>query len=265
VSITANECDAICGSEEGPTVDALKLDGVSMRFRGLVALREIRMNVPQGERRAVIGPNGAGKSTLFNVIAGDLTPTAGRVFIAGNDVTRVPTFRRVSLGLRRTYQTSALFDPLTVAQNLYLGVLGGDKHGHFDVFQPASTGAILDRVHRAADAVRLSGRLAVPAGDLSHGERRQLEIGLAIANSPRLILLDEPAAGLSADERRLVTELLLALDRRITLMLIEHDMDMALTVGERVSVLHEGEIIAEGSPADVSANALVQKVYLGGA
>ena len=245
-------------------MDALKLDRVSMRFGGLLALREICMNVPQGERHAIIGPNGAGKSTLFNVIAGDLKPTAGRVLIAGNDVTRVATFRRVSLGLRRTYQTSALFDPLTVTQNLYLAVLGADKRGHFNLLRPASTAGILDRVNRAADAVRLSGRLAVSAGDLSHGERRQLEIGLAIANNPRLILLDEPAAGLSADERCLITELLLALDHRITLMLIEHDMEMALTVGQRVSVLHEGAIIAQGAPADVSANALVQKVYLGG-
>jgi branched-chain amino acid transport system ATP-binding protein len=167
-------------------VDALKLDDVSMRFGGLVALREIRLQVPQGERRSIIGPNGAGKSTLFNVIAGDLTPTIGRVLIAGNDVTRSPAFRRVSLGLRRTYQTSALFDPLTVAQNLYLGVLGADKRGHFNLFQPASTASILDRVHHAARAVRLSDRLTNRAGDLSHGERRQLEIGLAIANNPRL-------------------------------------------------------------------------------
>jgi branched-chain amino acid transport system ATP-binding protein len=246
-------------------VDALKLDRVSMRFGGLVALREICMTVPEGERRAVIGPNGAGKSTLFNVIAGDLRPTAGRVLIVGKDVSRVPAFRRVPLGLRRTYQTSALFDPLTVEQNLYLGVLGGDNRHHFNLFQPASMPAILDRVNRAADAVRLTERLAVRAGDLSHGERRQLEIGLAIANNPRIILLDEPAAGLSADERRLITELLLALDRQITLMLIEHDMEMALTVGERVSVLHDGAIIAEGLPNEVSANALVQKVYLGGA
>jgi branched-chain amino acid transport system ATP-binding protein len=244
-------------------VDALTLDRVSMRFGGLEALRDIRMRVPRGERRAIIGPNGAGKSTLFNVIAGDLTPTAGHVLVDGKDVTRIPVYRRVSLGLRRTYQTSALFDPLTVAKNLYLGVLGPEGRGHFDLFRPDRDPAILERVHRAAEAVRLADRLTIRAGDLSHGERRQLELGLAIANDPRLVMLDEPAAGLSANERGLITELLLALDRHITLMLIEHDMDVALTVGEQVTVLHEGAIIAEGQPAAISANPLVQKVYLG--
>ena len=244
-------------------MDALKLDRVSMRFGGLEALKDIRTDVVQGERRAIIGPNGAGKSTLFNVIAGDLTPTAGRVVLNGEDVTRIPVHRRVSLGLRRTYQTSALFDPLTVEQNLYLGVLGPASRGHFDMVRPDRNPSILERVQLAAEAVRLADRLAVRAGDLSHGERRQLELGLAIANEPRIVMLDEPAAGLSANERGLITELLLALDRAITLLLIEHDMDVALTVGERVTVLHEGAIIAEGPPTTIVANTLVQRVYLG--
>lgn len=244
---------------------ALKLDNVSMRFGGLQALRDIRMDVPQGERRAIIGPNGAGKSTLFNVIAGDLTPSQGQVWITGHNVTRVPAFKRVALGLRRTYQTSALFDSATVSENLYLGVLGADKVGHFDLVRRASSAAIRDRAYKAAEAVRLVGRMDTVAGDLSHGERRQLEIGLAVANEPGLIILDEPAAGLSADERHLVTELLLALNRRITVMLIEHDMEMALTVGETVTVLHEGAIIAEDTSGNISSNPVVQRIYLGGA
>lgn len=245
-------------------MSALTLDNVSMRFGGLQALRNIHMNVPKGERRAIIGPNGAGKSTLFNVIAGDLRPTTGTVTLDGMDVTLTPLFKRVELGLRRTYQTSALFDMLTVAQNLYLGVLGPDAHGHFNMLLAAADRSIVERAEAAAHAVRMANRLNVLAGDLSHGERRQLEIGLAIANRPRLITLDEPAAGLSSSERQLVTDLLLALDRNITVLLIEHDMEMALTVGTQVTVLHEGAIIAEGSAGDISSNPLVQRVYLGG-
>jgi branched-chain amino acid transport system ATP-binding protein len=221
------------------------------------------MTVAQGERRSIIGPNGAGKSTLFNVIAGEIRPTRGAVRIGKSDVTRMPVHRRVALGLRRTFQTSALFDPLTVKENLYLGVLGPSEGRHFDFYRPDADPGILARVDAAARAVRLDDRLSARAGDLSHGERRQLEIGLALAFEPRLIMLDEPAAGLSADERGVLTELLLGLDREITIMLIEHDMDVALTVGEKVTVLHDGAMIAEGDPAEISADPLVQRVYLG--
>lgn len=245
-------------------MDALKLNRLSKRFGGLQALRDIDLGIPQGERRAIIGPNGAGKTTLFNVIAGDFPPTSGNVLVFGHDVTHMPSYQRVKLGLRRTYQTSALFDKLTVMQNLYLGVLGPQNHGHFNVIKPAeSDKAVMERVQQAAEAVRLQDRLSDLASDLSHGERRQLEIGLALANSPRLIMLDEPAAGLSAEERRLIVALMSALDRQITLLLIEHDMEVALTVGEYVTVLHEGAVIAEGTPAEISANSLVQNVYLG--
>jgi branched-chain amino acid transport system ATP-binding protein len=245
-------------------VNALKLDRLSKRFGGLEALRDIQLDIPQGERRAIIGPNGAGKTTLFNVIAGDFPPTSGSIIVFGQNVTHMPSYQRVKLGLRRTYQTSALFDKLTVSQNLYLGVLGPQNRGHFNMIKNAeSDRAIMESVEHTAEAVRLVDRLADRASDLSHGERRQLEIGLAIANNPRLIMLDEPAAGLSADERRLIIDLMNSLDREITLLLIEHDMEVALTVGEYVTVLHEGTVIAEGTPAEISANSLVQKVYLG--
>jgi len=244
-------------------MSALVVEDVRMRFGGLIALQDIQMDVLQGERRAIIGPNGAGKSTLFNIIAGDVLPSEGRVLLNGIDVTQFPPYKRVSRGLRRTYQTSALFDTLTVSENLYLGALGPDGAAHFNMSRLAAAPAVVRRAELAAEAVRLTGRRRARAGDLSHGERRQLEIGLAIANEPRLILLDEPAAGLSADERYLITELLLGLDRAMTVMLIEHDMEIALTVGERVTVLHEGAVIAEGTPASISANPLVQQVYLG--
>lgn len=246
-------------------MDALKLHSITKRFGGLEALRDIQLDVPQGHRRAIIGPNGAGKTTLFNVISGDLPPTSGKIEIFGHDVTKLPPFKRVPLGLRRTYQTSALFNKLTVSQNLYLGVLGPDNHGHFMISKLASKdGPRMERVHQVAEAVRLTERLNVTAGDLSHGERRQLEIGLAIAFEPRLIMLDEPAAGLSVDERRIIMDMMNNLDRDVTLLLIEHDMDVALNVGERVTVMHEGAIIAEGTPDEISANPVVQEIYLGG-
>jgi branched-chain amino acid transport system ATP-binding protein len=222
------------------------------------------MDVPHGQRRALIGPNGAGKTTLFNVIAGDLKATSGRITVFGHDVTRMPPHRRVKLGLRRTYQTSALFDKLTVADNLYLGVLGPRGAGHFRMLQRAKKdNECMDRALEVAEMIRLTRLLPVKAGDLSHGERRQLEIGLAIAFEPRLIMLDEPAAGLSAEERQVIIELMNALDKDITLLLIEHDMDVALNVSDEVTVLHEGSIIAEGTPEIISSNELVQQVYLG--
>jgi branched-chain amino acid transport system ATP-binding protein len=247
-----------------PTVNALTLKGVCKRFGGLEAVRDVHMDVPHGERRALIGPNGAGKTTLFNVIAGDLSATAGEIYVFGHDVTKMPPHKRVQLGLRRTYQTSALFDKLTVAQNIFLGVLGPSTSGHFNILKRPERDLVrMDKVDEIADSVKLSDRLTIPAGDLSHGERRQLEIGLAIAEQPKLIMLDEPAAGLSAEERTVIVGLMNELGKDITILLIEHDMEIALKVGERVTVLHEGAIIAEGPPEDISANNLVQQIYLG--
>lgn len=246
-------------------MNALSLEGVSKRFGGLEAVRDVHMSVPHGERRALIGPNGAGKTTLFNVIAGDLPATSGSITVFDRDVTHLPPHRRVKLGLRRTYQTSALFDKLTVAENLYLGVLGPRGTGHFNMVKHASADSMcVDRAAEVAGIVRLTDKLTTKAGDLSHGERRQLEIGLALSHEPRLIMLDEPAAGLSADEREVIIGLMNALGDDITLLLIEHDMDVALNVSDRVTVLHEGSIIAEGTPSEISSNDLVQQVYLGG-
>lgn len=243
---------------------ALSLDGVTKRFGGLVAVRDVNLDVPHGERRALIGPNGAGKTTLFNLIAGDLEATSGKIAVFEQDVSRMPPHRRVSLGLRRTYQTSALFDQMTVAENLYLGVLGPKKKGHFNMTNLANNDSRnMDRVFEVGELIGLDEQMDSKAGDLSHGERRQLEIGLAIAYEPRLIMLDEPAAGLSPDERFAIVDLMNSLSRDITLILIEHDMDVALTVGEQVTVLHKGSIIADGKPGDISKNDLVQQVYLG--
>lgn len=245
-------------------MNALSIKNVTKRFGGLFAVRDVHMDIPFGERHALIGPNGAGKTTLFNLISGDLSPTSGVIYVFDHDVTRMLPHKRVEYGLRRTYQTSALFDQLTVAQNLYLGVIGPQRKYHLNLFTVAEDNKLsMDRVNEVCESVRLSEKLETKASDLSHGERRQLEIGLALAHEPKFIMLDEPAAGLSMDERNLVMTLLEELDPNITLLLIEHDMEVALNASQHVTVLHEGQIIAEGTPSEISNNTLVQNVYLG--
>ncbi len=244
---------------------ALRLTAVTKQFGGVTAVREVDLRLEPGERCALLGPNGAGKTTLFNVIAGDLAPTSGRIELFGEDVTRLPVEVRVWRGLRRTYQKSALFDNLSVAENLFLGALGPGGRGHLSVTRSLlSATARWDRVERTAHRVGLDDHLTTVAGELSHGERRQLEIGLALGEDSRLILLDEPAAGLSPEERKTLTALLAGLSRDSALVMIEHDIDMALALTERVVVLSDGALVAEGTPEQIVADPIVREVYLGG-
>jgi branched-chain amino acid transport system ATP-binding protein len=241
----------------------LRLRGVGRRFGGLQAVRDVSLEIRPGERRAILGPNGAGKTTLFNVVAGEFPPTSGTIELFGRDVTILPARRRVALGLTRTYQTSRLFLGLTVEDNLYLSVVG-KAGGHLrPVVLPGRDGALRARVQECAERVGLADQLRKLVRDLSHGEQRQLEVGMALAGDPRIMMLDEPAAGLSRAERTRLTEMLLALDRSITLLLIEHDMDVALTVAEFVTMMHDGRVIVEGTPAEIRANQLVHDLYLG--
>jgi branched-chain amino acid transport system ATP-binding protein len=241
----------------------LRLSGVGRRFGGVHALREVELEVYPGERRALLGPNGAGKTTLFNVVSGEFPPTAGRVELFGRDVTTMPTRTRAKLGLTRTFQTSRLFLGLTVEDNLYLAVLGV-RGGHLrPVRLPGRDGAIRERARELAEQVGLQDRIGEVVGSLSHGEQRQLEVAMARAGDPTIMMLDEPAAGLSRGERVALTDLLLRLDPAITLILIEHDMDVALRVAERVTMMHDGRVIVEGTPAEIRANQLVHDLYLG--
>jgi branched-chain amino acid transport system ATP-binding protein len=248
-------------------VDTLSLKNVSKRFGGLYAVRDVNLDVTHGERLGLIGPNGAGKTTLFNVITGDLRETDGKILLFGQDVTRTAVRKRVAIGLRRTYQKSSLFDSLTVGENLYLGILGphvGRGRKHYDLARLAKKDKKrMDRALEIAKAVNLEKVLETRSGLLSHGERRQLEFGLAIAMEPRLVMFDEPVSGLSPEERKMVIDMLRSLPKDITLLLIEHDMHVALSISERVVVLHEGHIIREGTPAEISADPEVQRVYLG--
>ncbi len=241
----------------------VRLRGVGRRFGGVLAVSDVDLDVRPGERRALLGPNGAGKTTLFNVISGEFPPTGGRVELFGQDVTAMPARKRAKLGLTRTFQTSRLFLGLTVEDNLYLAALG-PRHGHLrPVRLPGRDGPLRERARELAERVGLQDQLGTTVGSLSHGEQRQLEVGMARAGDPKVMMLDEPAAGLSRGERILLTDLLLSLDRSITLILIEHDMDVALRVAEQVTMMHDGRVIVEGTPAEIRANQLVHDLYLG--
>jgi branched-chain amino acid transport system ATP-binding protein len=241
----------------------LRLRGVGRRFGGVHAVREVDLDVYPGERRALLGPNGAGKTTLFNVVSGEFPPTAGSVELFGRDVTMMPARTRAKLGLTRTFQTSRLFLGLTVEDNLYLAALGV-RGGHLrPVRLPGRDRPLRERARDLAERIGLKDQLGTVVGSLSHGEQRQLEVAMARAGEPKIMMLDEPAAGLSRGERVALNELLLALDRDITLILIEHDMDVALRVAERVTMMHDGRVIVEGTPAEIRANQLVHELYLG--
>ena len=240
------------------TGDALRLEGVSRSFGALKAVEDFSFSVAAGERRAVIGANGAGKTTLFNVITGDYAASAGRVRFFGEDVTTHPPFERIRAGMRRTYQSSLLFRDLTVRDNLFLAVRGISR-GRFSIVRNNKNQSVEDILER----VRLARVADEPVASLSHGQQRQLEIGMALAGAPRLILFDEPAAGLSPVERRELVALLAALPAHMSFVLIEHDLEIALRVVDRVTVMHNGRLLKEGTPAEIENDPEVQEIYMG--
>jgi len=242
---------------------ALAITGLSRWFGGLRALEKVDLSLAPGERRGIIGPNGAGKTTLFNLIAGEVAPTAGRISLFGNDVTRLPPQRRAALGLARTFQVNTLFPNLTVSENLLLAVQGTTK-AKLSLHRPISSYRHLhEQAQALLESVGLPGAGETIARTLSHGEQRQLEVALALASRPRILLLDEPTAGLSLAESQRLTGLLKRLERSMSLLVIEHDMDVVFDVTERITVLHEGQVIAEGGPDEVKTNRLVKDIYLG--
>ena len=250
------------GSAAEAPVPALQLQGVGRRFGALQALRDVTMEVAAGERRAILGPNGAGKTTLFNVVAGDFPPTSGTIRLYGTEVTHLQPHRRTRLGLTRTYQNSQLFMGLSVADSLYLAGRGV-RSGRFSMLPPRASDPALVHAREVADTVHLGDVYDRAVGSLSHGQQRQLEVGMALAGRPRLLMLDEPAAGLSRGERTMLTDLLRSLPRDITIILVEHDMDVALAAADRVTVMQEGSIVVEGTPDAIQADQTVQDIYLG--
>ena len=243
----------------------LAIEGLTRRFGALSALSGVSLQVAAQERRAVIGPNGAGKTTLFNVITGQLAPSAGRVLFDGRPATGLPPQVLARRGMGRSFQRTNLFPRLPVLENLRLAAAAGGR-GSYDLFgRVERLRAPLERAHRAAESVGLAGRLAEPAGSLSYGEQRQLEVGVVLATGPKLMLLDEPTAGMSPEETVRMTRMLEGLPREVTVLIIEHDMDVVGSLADRVTVLHYGEVLIEGTFDEVKRDPRVYEVYLGSA
>ena len=242
---------------------ALRVIDVSKRFGGVKAIRNVSMEIAAGERISVIGTNGAGKSTLFNAVAGVFPMTSGRIELFGEDVSKLSTATRANRGLARTFQTSRLFEQLTAAENVFIALGGNEFRGGL-LRLARRNPARWSRVERLLTQVGLGDRGSQLVADISHGEQRQLELAMALALQPKLLMLDEPAAGFSPAERLNLITLLRNLSQEITLLLIEHDMDIALAVASRVIVMHDGEKILEGTPDEIRASELVRRIYLGG-
>jgi len=240
----------------------LDIDDVTVRFGGVTAVNHVSLRVGEGERWAVIGPNGAGKTTLFRTVSGEVRPTEGTVHVFGDDMSRAAPYRKAQRGVGRTYQVTELFQALTVEDNLTIAYQA-TKPIKFAFWKPVNmAGEVSDKIDQVLDQVGLVGVRETVVSEMSHGAQRQLEIAMALALDPRLLLLDEPAAGLSAAERRIMKELVDRLPGDLSIVLIEHDMSIALELVERVLVLDNGRMIAEGTPGEIRGNQKVQDVYL---
>jgi branched-chain amino acid transport system ATP-binding protein len=241
----------------------LTLTDAVVAFDALRAVDGVSLSVPRGQRRAIIGPNGAGKTTLFNAIAGIVPPTSGRIMFDGHDITKLPPHRRAQLGISRTFQITNLFPTLSVQDNMILALRGLSPR-KFSLFgRPDRDSVEAPRIAAALGAARIAERADVTVKELSYGEQRQLEIALSLVTTPTMLLLDEPAAGLSPSERSMVAEIIRSLDRDITVVLIEHDMDLALGLVDFVTCMFEGRILVEEAPEGIRRNKKVQEVYLG--
>ena len=241
---------------------ALRLHAVSIGFGALVILTDIDLTVNIGERRAVLGVNGAGKTTLLNVINGDLVPNNGQVYFFEENITAYPPYRRARRGLRRTYQISLLFHGLSVLDNIFLASRG-INHGRYSLLRPAHNDFAMEEARHILGIVRLESIQHTRVSELSHGQQRQLEIGMALVNNPRFILFDEPAAGLSPNERDILVEILSNMPSTLGYLLVEHDLEIALNVVDRVTMIHNGKIFKEGTPKEIEKDRDVQELYLG--
>jgi branched-chain amino acid transport system ATP-binding protein len=241
----------------------LELKGLCKSFGGLQAVRDVTLTIMPGDRKAIIGPNGAGKTTLFNVITGIYPASAGHIVLFGQDVTGWPSHRRTALGMARTFQVTSLFPKLTVLDNVLLAI-NGLRRSKFVMWRFLSSyKEVYEKAYHLLEQVGFLDRKDVEVRNLSHGEQRQLEIVLGLASDPKILLLDEPAAGLSSGESTEMAEFLMKLDPGLAILLIEHDMDVVFDVADQISVLHFGEVLETGTPQQIHASAKVQEIYLG--
>ena len=255
---------APAGNGRGPsagTAAILRTEGLSMRFGGLAALNNVSVAVPRGEIRAVIGPNGAGKSTFFNCLTGVLSPTSGRIVFDGEDITGLPPHLISQKSIARSYQITNILPGATVLENVRIAVQS--RHHSWALFRHhRAYRDVIDRARAVLDSVGLADKDAELAANLSHGEQRNLEIGIALATEPKLLCLDEPTAGMSVTETHATVELIRRIAADLTILIVEHDMEVVMGLAHTITVLHYGEVLAEGAPAAIQANPRVQEVYL---
>lgn len=237
--------------------------GIGWRVGGATILDDITLDVGAGELLGIIGPNGAGKSSLVNILSGVVRPTTGSIELAGSDVTRLSATARAGQGLARSFQTSALFDGLTAAENVRLAIQGS-RPGRLSLVRSASSTAPVERVEGLLDRVRMPGRAGDRAGALSHGDRRKLELAMGLASDPRVLLLDEPMAGVSAEDVDGLSSIIAEVrDSGVAVLMVEHHMHVVLGLADRVAVLHHGSLLALGTADEVTSDAEVQQAYLG--
>jgi branched-chain amino acid transport system ATP-binding protein len=242
----------------------LEAIGLQKSFGLVRVTNDVSLTVEKGERRVVLGPNGAGKTTLFNILVGELRPTSGSIRLAGQDVTSKTVEARANMGLARSYQKNNLFNDLTIRENLALAVATATGAAGWLGRDTLADRAIAGRIEEVADQVSLTNLLDQPVDSVSYGARRQLEVGLALATGPSVLLMDEPTSGVGPEMIKAFHSLLKSLPRDLTVLIIEHDMDLALDVADRVTVLNYGEVVFEGTPEETRRSSLVNEIYLGG-
>jgi branched-chain amino acid transport system ATP-binding protein len=249
------------GSPANDTVPVLRTEGLTIRFGGLTALNKINLEVGRGEIRAVIGPNGAGKSTFFNCVTGVLRPTSGRILLNGSDITGLPPNLISRAGIARSYQITNILPNATTLENVRIAAQSR-RHGWNMLRSYRAFHDIIERAERVLASVGLAGKADELASNLSHGEQRNLEIGIALATEPQLLCLDEPTAGMSAAETHDTIQLVREIAKDLTILIVEHDMQLVMGLADRISVFHYGEVLAEGPPAEIQNNPRVLEVYL---
>lgn len=246
---------------QGGTAPMLRTEGLTKRFGGLTAVNNVNLTIPRGEIRAIIGPNGAGKSTFFNCVTGVLRPSAGRIYVNGEDLAGLPPHRISHKGIARSYQITNILPGATVLENARIAAQS--RHHSWSLFRHhQSYRDLLELARTALGSVGLGEKESELAANLSHGEQRNLEIAIALATEPELLCLDEPTAGMSVSETHATAELVRRIASNLTILIVEHDMEVVMGLADRITVFHYGEVLAEGTPAEIQANARVQEVYL---
>jgi branched-chain amino acid transport system ATP-binding protein len=242
----------------------LAIEGLTKSFGGLRAVDSLSFGIEEGKLTSVIGPNGAGKTTMFNLATGMIRPDGGRVLFRGEDITRLPIHQIVRRGISRSFQIINLFSELTLYENVWLGVQSQQGHGP-EILSPAEAlRSVKEETDRIIQEIGLSGREQLPVKLLSYGDRRILEITVSLTAKPSLLLLDEPTSGLMSEDRKRISDFLKNLSTRLTLMVVEHAMDVVLSISDHIVVMHQGRLLAQGTPEEIRANPQVQEAYLGG-